>query len=587
MRIIDKIEVNYFRSAYSIALTDLRDITIFIGENDSGKSNILKSLNLFFNNETEHETAVNFTEDISRTREKEAKKAKGRLTIWIKITFNNFRSWQSLPEKFYIKKSWTRYSPTPDVKFSDGINGTTIGRFLSSIKFHYIPPIRSREIFSCYLNLLHDSLIDDEKAGISDSSGVLMKKINESTESMADKIQTALGIQSTIDVPKDLRVLFSALDFTTRHNDFFISLQKRGDGLQTRHIPYILDFVARRSKIHHIWAYEEPENSLEISKAYELAEQFKSEFSVDNQIFITTHSPAFYDISGDKAKRFHVFQAGNGHETDLSTNVAITNNSDADSFVGTAAFIASRTKDLIEEHKSLKESNAELSAKLKEANLPQIVVEGPTDKIIFDKALDVFFPDEHFCEVVAANCATKLQSYLTASGYISRDGALPIVGIFDNDDEGRKAFDSIKNTKSLPGIEGKIISQNKRIYALILPLPPNSNVIQKKVRDKINGEFKVSIPIEFMFSKETLQEAIINNKLRLKDIVVMARDRDTSLPVNVTSLIKPYIPDDFQHFASQIDDTTKKTFAEWLCEQGSNKFEPLRPFLAKVKELLG
>ncbi|WP_394699778.1 AAA family ATPase [uncultured Pseudodesulfovibrio sp.] len=76
MNIIEKIEINYFRSAYSVTLSDLKDITTLIGENDSGKSNILKALNLFFNNDTELNSVFNFFDDISRTREKEAKKGK-------------------------------------------------------------------------------------------------------------------------------------------------------------------------------------------------------------------------------------------------------------------------------------------------------------------------------------------------------------------------------------------------------------------------------------------------------------------------------------------------------------------------------
>ena len=46
--VIDKIEINYFRSIYSINMANLKDINVFIGGNDVGKSNILKALTLFF-----------------------------------------------------------------------------------------------------------------------------------------------------------------------------------------------------------------------------------------------------------------------------------------------------------------------------------------------------------------------------------------------------------------------------------------------------------------------------------------------------------------------------------------------------------
>ena len=151
--------------------------------------------------------------------------------------------------------------------------------------------------------MLHDSLIEDERAGIASASSQLMDVINTSTEGMSKKIAERLGFDSSIGAPRDLRQLFSALDFQTKFGDYDIPLQRRGDGIQARHIPFILDFVANRSRKNHIWAYEEPENSLEMAKSFDLAEQFQKEFSERNQVFITTHSPAFYDLNDSAATR--------------------------------------------------------------------------------------------------------------------------------------------------------------------------------------------------------------------------------------------------------------------------------------------
>jgi hypothetical protein len=118
-----------------------------------------------------------------------------------------------------------------------------------------------------------------------------MTRINESTEDMSREIQLGLGFKSSIKMPEDLRELFEALDFSTIFNNYNIPLQMRGDGVQARHVPFILDFIGRHSHRNHIWAYEEPENSLEMGKAFELASQFAEEFSQDKQIFVTTHSP--------------------------------------------------------------------------------------------------------------------------------------------------------------------------------------------------------------------------------------------------------------------------------------------------------
>lgn len=48
MKIIERVEVSYFRSVYSLSLAKCEDVNILIGQNDAGKSNVLKALNLFF-----------------------------------------------------------------------------------------------------------------------------------------------------------------------------------------------------------------------------------------------------------------------------------------------------------------------------------------------------------------------------------------------------------------------------------------------------------------------------------------------------------------------------------------------------------
>jgi hypothetical protein len=195
VKIISKIEINYFRSIYSLTLTNNNDINVFVGGNDAGKSNILKALNLFFNNDTELGNWFDFNDDLSRLREKEARSAKGRASVWIKITFNNFLHWKSLPKEFVIKRTWNRYEERPVDTYPQKLPSTTIGRFLNKISFHYIPAVRGRDIFSHYLNALHDALIDDEKAGVKDASTQLMASINQSTGDMSERIKAGIGIR--------------------------------------------------------------------------------------------------------------------------------------------------------------------------------------------------------------------------------------------------------------------------------------------------------------------------------------------------------------------------------------------------------
>ena len=53
MNLIKKIEIQYFRSIYWESITEVSGLNVLTGKNDAGKSNVLKALNLFFNNQTD------------------------------------------------------------------------------------------------------------------------------------------------------------------------------------------------------------------------------------------------------------------------------------------------------------------------------------------------------------------------------------------------------------------------------------------------------------------------------------------------------------------------------------------------------
>ena len=60
--LISQIEVTNFRSIKYTKI-DCSAYNLFCGQNDVGKSNILKALNLFFNQETDFKTPFDFSTD--------------------------------------------------------------------------------------------------------------------------------------------------------------------------------------------------------------------------------------------------------------------------------------------------------------------------------------------------------------------------------------------------------------------------------------------------------------------------------------------------------------------------------------------
>lgn len=59
---IKSVHIRNFRSIVDETI-NLTDFNCFVGKNDSGKSNVLKALNLFFNGETDFNTAFDFKSD--------------------------------------------------------------------------------------------------------------------------------------------------------------------------------------------------------------------------------------------------------------------------------------------------------------------------------------------------------------------------------------------------------------------------------------------------------------------------------------------------------------------------------------------
>lgn len=586
MQIINKVEINYFRSVYSVSLKNISDLNILIGGNDSGKSNILKALNLFFNNETELGQAFFFADDLTRKREQEARDAKGRATIWIKVYFNNFLGWRSLPEEFVIKKVWNRYSAQPETSFPAGVSTTSVVKFLNKLSFHYVPAVRGRDIFTYFLIMLHDALLEYEKEGLVGSTEALMAVINSSTSDMSIKIQDGVGIESNIQPPTDLRVLFNALDFSTNYGNHNIPLQKRGDGIQSRHIPFILDFIARHSKTHHIWAYEEPETSLEMGPAFELARQFNNDFCEENQIFLTTHSPAFYDISSPHSAKWFVYQklVNDEHETKVEK---VTSADLVDSKLGVAALVADRAREAYERIEQLSITVQRLDEEVQANNLPHVIVEGITDKYILEEAFRRLYPNQDiFCEFVHAAGANNIPPYLKSAKVLSKEISHPIIGLFDRDNEGRKQMRNFHDCPILNGTEFLTISSERDLYVGMLPLPTALEGIDSDIKEALGHDINIPIPIEFMFPEDVVNEAINENIITLKDRIARASDPELPAEINLTELFSKHLPETHLYLSKKVQSESKSAFANWIIRKEGDHFTYFKELFDQLEILV-
>jgi predicted ATPase len=307
------VEVAYFRSIYKARLDGLRGTNVLFGRNDSGKSNVLRALNQFFNNETNPGLRFDFDRDFCHARLAEADPARNiRKFVYVKLWIATPVSWQaSLGEEFWVKKQWstTRESdPHLDSSIGERRLQQYLTRFLNRVRFHYVPAIKDRRIFEHLLGEIYKVIASHEAfpESLSDFTTALRERTGDLTAGLLDD----LGVNSVISPPDDLTDLFRSLDFETsiEQGDSYSLTLQRGDGIQVRHIPAILAFLTDRSpEDYHIWGFEEPENSLELANAIEEARLFCQYGEAANkQIFITSHSPAFFALNDPKVARFFV-----------------------------------------------------------------------------------------------------------------------------------------------------------------------------------------------------------------------------------------------------------------------------------------
>lgn len=510
---IESITIKNFRSIRSIKI-NANSMNILVGLNDIGKSNILKALNLFFNNQTDYNNDFNFNTDFSYLFPAESH---GTKEITISISF-------ALPDTFkgckkYIwEKKWRSIGLVSD-KITDQnkklpSKKSRIQNALRRIRFRYVPAVKSKEYFRSLLVELYSTISSSLDSPLQDSIKNFTDVLQKHTSSINDGVHEKLNISSNLTFPENLNSIFSDLIFITKsENDCKgINLNYRGDGIQARHIPIILKFIADEdqksrnsgtTRITTIWGFEEPENGVELSKAFELAKEF-TDYADNIQIFVTTHSPAFYMIKEhDNVSVFYV-------ERNLDSATIVKNDADIKFLTKemglmplVAPFIAEKEKE-IKELKTLSLSN--------HIEKSLIVVEGITDKYYIEKAIELYskplhklledgkiivytIPGEGGCSSVKRT----MQSYI-----IGLNKGIK-VAVLDNDSEGKKTVKEInacKNAyKSSENISTIILKPSQEICGLFdqeISLPYSiehllsyeiwDTIIAKKLYDKRDNE---------------------------------------------------------------------------------------------------
>lgn len=589
MVILKYIEINNFRSISKMSgAISPNHLNILVGQNDVGKSNFLKALNLFFNNETEIGVPFRFIDDFSKYAIVPQKKA---AEITIKLTFtipkDRFNDagdlvWTKIWRESGIVKDTLLTLNGREPKGTNRANG-----WVRKTKYKYVPATRGAEYFNHLMGNLHDALSEITPTAFSDASKNFIDGLKNQIDLLVNDIANRLGYSSEIGMPSDFKSLFSTLDFGIQSGGTTISLNKRGDGIKAQHIPVILKFIANHYKSvsgrsiitpDTIWGFEEPENNMEMSNSFKLAKIFAS-YSDDIQIFINTHSPAFYSLAKDYPKKTSLFLARKNGQNTLIQSISVDKINELDEEVGILPIISEYIKKEIEERSKIETRLYELEKKIKEINKPALVTEGKTDVLILNTAWNKLFPDIPIpFQIFPADNRTDNSG--GNGGYSGlnrllesvRPDAKIHIALYDCDQDGKgQGYDKLSSNFQELTINDISIKkhQNAKSFAILLP-----------AIDEYTQKFKNAdnLQIEFYFDEDELSKKINSKGLILNKGKVESKVRG--------KLIKSEECEELEFMT--IDSNSKLNFAQSVVPtlelNAFNRFKKIFELISKILE---
>lgn len=503
---IQNIAIKNFRSLRRVNIK-VDTFNVFVGMNDAGKSNILKSLNLFFNDKVDGDGPFNYDRDFSYLFPAKSKEAK-KITISIQFF---------IPESFrdggvYVwKKEWNKDGKiTDEILNSDGTppaSRSRISSALKRIKYRYVPAVKSPDYYKALLANMYASVSASLNSDLSEAVDTFSYALESYTEAITLDVSKRLKLSSQLTIPTDLQEIFKALIFRTNRNldSITVPLTARGDGIQARHIPIILKYIAMEdqksrnqgsTKVTTIWGFEDPENGLELSNAFALADEFV-EYAQDLQIFVTTHSPAFYMKKAESGvKIFYVEKiTEKSDETNIVAEKSSTKIADAMGLMPLVApFIAEQAKKL--------EKAQEIYNKNVLTDTPTIMVEGETDVDYLTLAIRHLSPslqqlldDQKLRIIYKLDGAGTTQLCDWALAWIYSGFRSKLYLLLDKDAAGIEARDEIINGEAYK-------SRQNSLTMRIAHIQPSEDIIQLHK----DGIHKMPFEIEHLCSTEVWEK---------------------------------------------------------------------------------
>ncbi|MBP9811865.1 AAA family ATPase [Candidatus Gracilibacteria bacterium] len=343
---ISRVIIKNFRTFIDFDIELNQNLQIIAGANNSGKSNFLRALNLFFNGITES-SGFERSKDIAYVKSSYVSgSASAKVYIDVELTFKNgeelkikdLDTFCYSKGKILLRRQFTDeidhlYFSMDGTTFKDEI---TLGKhpintFLKRIKFIYLPT--QAEITELIRELVGEEILPTMVDGYGNKG--LSKKVKE----LKKKMEEIDAI--TIDIFKEKNLLITSqfqetlsdfpeieagipienykLEVELNNDDTIASilskrinlvvkdashksLESKGSGIQKLVLITLLKYFtqnieekARYTNPFLIWAIDEPESYMQPKLQKKIREIFEI-VSNTNQILISTHSPKLIDI---------------------------------------------------------------------------------------------------------------------------------------------------------------------------------------------------------------------------------------------------------------------------------------------------
>ncbi|MCZ4536508.1 AAA family ATPase [Gordonia terrae] len=323
--IISGIYIENFRSFRKSYFELSGDATPILGLNSAGKSNILRALDLFFNDSIDGRS-LEFSKDLSAHLPAKTKK---KIGVGIELEYpatyglkgnQDFFAAHQLPDRVAIYKEWTlapsgstqcatTFGPDLDTlkKPNSASDDAAIAAIVRSIKYHYVSNhVRPADKVAEILEALRPEIMKTWKNTYKQSDDFLdhlTSAANQMFGPVSKSVSKGIdGLSISAAVPQDLGDLAFDLGMNAiAGTDIIHDLTQEGSGAQAFTLLHFLDLQDNSARKRSfgwvqasIWGLEEPESFLHAGLRTRFADDLRQYASSERrQAILTTHDDDF------------------------------------------------------------------------------------------------------------------------------------------------------------------------------------------------------------------------------------------------------------------------------------------------------